>query len=99
MPYKIGDSVKCQIETINGRNRIVGQVREEELPIQEFLIIHRFLPYQGCDYYTYSIMIPDDFSGWYISKFHTINCNVREEFLGKKFFDITEASIVQEDAG
>jgi hypothetical protein len=71
MPYKIGDLVKCQVESIRDSKRVVGQVREEDLPVQEFQIIHRFLPYQGCDYYYYSILIPDDYIGWTISRFHT----------------------------
>lgn len=96
MSPKIGDIVKCQVEMSGIYKRVVGQVREEDLPIQEFQIINRFLPYQGCEYYFYSIAIPDEFVGWTISKFHTKNQNVKEEFLGKKFFDISDASIIKD---
>jgi len=43
---------------------------------------------------TYKVIIEQDMPGWDISKFHTKYQEVDEKYLGKRFYDITEALIL-----
>lgn len=42
----------------------------------------------------YKIILPDDYAGWVIGKFHIEYEGVAAGFIGKKFWDVTDQFIV-----
>ena len=92
MSYAVNDEILCNVEVCpNGTKRIL--IREPDplsgIEMMTFTVVAVDEP-MG----TYKVVIPEDVSGWIISRFHIKFQHVDEKFLGKKFYDITESLIL-----
>lgn len=89
---KIGDFVSCWVKS---NPKSISLIKTE---IQnKFEIISLRPIYYESEYNLYMILLPDDFLGWQINKFHIQHQGVDEKFLGKKFYEIADGSLVFEE--
>lgn len=85
--YKVGDQVFCKYQILpSGSKRITNNSNLE----LSFTILS-ISKIQDTPYHTFTILLPEDFLGWKVGRFHIEHLNIDPKYLGKKFFDITEA--------
>lgn len=78
---KIGS--KISLKTFN--NKIVPNSNEGEL--KEFEIIGKN-KIGEVEYYI--VLVPDNFIGWYVSKFHIEHQKIADKHFGAKFWEVSE---------
>lgn len=87
--------VTCRIETRpNGRKYVLAREPDSKSILShgefEIIIVHSKLE-------TYTIVLPDDFVGWVIDTFDLNHYHVDNKFFGKRFWDITEEFILEDE--
>jgi len=102
MKYNIGDFITCQVETRkNGKKSIFYRVLNKDetpnLSQEKFEVIGIQYYHDDPNYPTYKLVIPDDYIGWKVGKFHMEYQEINEKWLGKKFYEITNEFIINEE--
>jgi hypothetical protein len=92
---KVGDQISCYIDTSKPGCKLISSVKTEEQ--EKFEIIRIYPCFPGSDHDFYMILLSDDYRGWKIDKFNTLFQGVDEKYLGKIFYDITEAYFVEKE--
>ncbi len=92
MKYKVGDLVSVNVEVDKNKKRRLS-IREPQ-PDSKIEIMNFPIVATDPSMETYKIIIEQDMPGWDISRFHTKYQEVDEKYLGKRFYDITEALIL-----
>lgn len=92
MKYKVGDWVICDVETFsNNKRKLLLTTPKKDSTIEQLSF-----PIVAVDksMETYKLVIDYDMTGWEISQFHIKYQNVDKKYLGKRFYDITEALVI-----
>jgi len=91
---KKGDFVKIKTAVLKNKEKVVFADYDGEHQVKEFQIVavtkwHPELP----NYYI--ILIDDDMIGWTLSIYHVNNNDIEEQYVGKKFYEISEEFIIK----
>ncbi len=93
MQYKVGDWVMCKVEIFADKKKKLclfsSPQKDSTIELMSFPIVAIDKNAE-----TYKIVIESDMSGWDISQFHIKCQNVDKKYLGKKFYDISEISVL-----
>lgn len=92
MNYSVGDEILCNIEVFHNGDKKIS-IRE---PQKNSVIEVMTFPIVSVDEttQTYKVIVPNDVSGWIISKFHIQFQHVSDKFMGKRFYDIAESLVL-----
>lgn len=91
MKYKIGDVVRCYVETRPSGIKSVlskGIIDKSNMNIDLFQII-----YIDKEMATYTILIPNAMLGWIISDWHVMYQGIAKAFVHQKFWEITDGFV------
>ena len=91
MKYKVGDVVKCYVDTRkSGVKSIVskGEIDKSTMEIDLFQVI-----YVDKEANSYSILLPNSILGWVVSDWHIMYQDIAKAFKGQNFWEITEGYI------
>lgn len=95
MKYSVGSKVVCKVETRpTGYKYVLNRIPDPKsaLDVGEFEIIR-----YNKNTEVYTLLLPDDFNGWTIGKFMIEFQNIKPYLNGKKFWDVSEYDILEEE--
>lgn len=94
--YRVGDKVVCLMETrANGYKYLLAHNPNPTLPLEDCTTQVVAIDTTCEEQTVYTVLVPDEASGWVVSKFHVAHLNIAAVFIGKKFWEIPEPFIIR----